>query len=104
MEPPDVSEQFQRQVKAVRPLTITATTVGLSMLGGGLAVLLVDRYAHLLTYILGIGALLLAVLAVPIVRAHRCPSCGKLMGRDVGIFCPLCGARLSSTLRKPPSL
>lgn len=100
MEPPDVSEQFQRQVAAVKPLTITATTVSLVTLAGSLAVLLVDRYAHLLTYILGTGAFLLAVLAIPIVRAHRCPNCAKLTGRDVGIFCPLCGARLSSTLRK----
>jgi hypothetical protein len=100
MQPRDVSRQFQRQVRAVRPLTIAATVVGIATVGGSLAVLLLDRYAHLLTYILGVGALLLAVLAVPIVRAHRCPGCGKLVGRDVGIFCPLCGARLSSTLRK----
>jgi len=99
MEPPDVSHQFQRQVSAVRPLTAAATAVGILTVALGLAVLLVDRFAYLLTYILLGGAALLAALAVPIVRAHRCPNCQKLVGRDVGIFCPLCGARLSSTLR-----
>lgn len=100
MELPDVSEQFQRQLRAVKPLTIVATIVGLSTFAGSLAVLLIDRYAHLLTYILMVGAVVLAVLAVPIVRAHRCPNCDKLTSRDVGIFCPLCGARLSSTLKR----
>lgn len=100
MEPPDFSQQFQRQVSAVRPLTIAATVVGLATVALSLAVLLVDRFAYLLTYILVTGAVLLAVLAVPIVRAHRCPNCQKLIGRDVGIFCPLCGARLSNVLRE----
>lgn len=100
MEPPDVSDQFQRQVGAVKPLTIVATAVGLVTVASSLALLLLDRFAYLLTYILVIGAFLLAVLAIPIVRAHRCPNCQKLIGRDVGIFCPLCGARLSSVLRR----
>jgi hypothetical protein len=99
MEPPDVSAQFQRQVSAVKPLTITATAVGLATVALSLAVLLLDRFAHLLTYILVVGAVLLAVLAVPIVRAHRCPNCQKLVGREAGVFCPLCGARLSNVLR-----
>jgi hypothetical protein len=100
MQPPDVSDRFQRQVGAVRPLTIAATAVALATVASSLAVLLIDRFAHLLTYILVSGAFLLAVLAVPIVRAHRCPNCRKLIGRDVGVFCPLCGARLSNVLRK----
>jgi hypothetical protein len=101
MEPPDVSEQFQRQVRAVKPLTAAATAVALVTVSASLAVLLIDRYAYLLSYILVTGAIVLAVLAAPIVRAHRCPNCGKLANRDVGIFCPLCGARLSSTRRAP---
>jgi len=99
MEPPDVSDQFQRRISAVKPLTIAATAVGVLTVASSLTVLLLDRFAYLLTHILVIGAFLLAVLAVPIVRAHRCPNCQKLISRDVGIFCPLCGARLSSVLR-----
>ena len=39
---------------------------------------------------------LLAFVAVVLVDfiCKRCPHCGRLLGRDSGIFCPHCGKKL----------
>ncbi|MFO8074366.1 MAG: hypothetical protein R6V85_21085 [Polyangia bacterium] len=91
-----MSSRFERRSRAARPFALTALAVVAGSLGGIAGSLLTDRYLTGMTWTIIVGGLLLALLAVPIVRARRCPNCDRQMGREVGIFCPVCGARLSS--------
>ena len=98
-EPPDVSAAFERQQRAVRPFTAATTAVGALTVGGSVAALFSDDHLYLIAWVLLVGAGLMAILVVPLSRARRCPNCGRSTGRRPGIFCPVCGARLTRTGR-----
>lgn len=93
--PPDVSAERRRRLEAARPLSRAAVSVGAVTVGAALAVLLLDGWQAGPLAIVLAGALALALLAVPLRRARLCPGCGKALGQEPGIFCPVCGARVS---------
>jgi hypothetical protein len=92
---PDVSAEHRRRLEAARPLSRVAVSVAAITLGAGLAVLLLDGWEVGPLAIVLTGLLVLVALAVPLRRARLCPGCGKALGTEPGIFCPVCGARVS---------
>ncbi len=92
---PDVSGEHLRRIAAARPLSRAAVSVGAITLGATLAVLLLDGWQAGPLAIVLAGLAVLAMLAVPLRRARLCPGCGKALGAEPGIFCPVCGARIS---------
>ena len=93
--PPDVSGEHQRRLDAARPLARAAVCVGAVTLGAGLAVLLLDGWEIGPLAIVLAGIIVLTFLSVPIRRARLCPGCGKPLRLESGLFCPICGARIS---------
>ena len=72
-------------------------------LGAGAATVAIPGWGFLLPYVLGGNLVLLVALAVPLLRAHRCPHCRRFMGRDLGSLCPLCGAKLTVMIPRETS-
>lgn len=100
---PDVSAEHRRRLEAARPLSRAAVYVGAVTLGAGLAVLLLDGWETGPLALVLAGLIVLALLSVPIRRARICPACDKPLRPESGLFCSVCGARVSPLdLDEPP--
>jgi hypothetical protein len=93
--PPDVSREHGRRIEAARPLSRAAVCVGAVTLGAGLAMLLLDGWELGPALLVGAGTVTLLALSLAIRRSRLCPACGKLLGPESGLFCPVCGSRIS---------
>ncbi len=92
----DVSEIYEARLKAARPWAIYLVGWLILLIVAPISIILFDddlarKYWPLLIVLLGAA---LAPCIGPIRSLLKCPSCGRFMGRDIGVFCPLCGARL----------
>lgn len=97
--PVDVSEQFEAQIRRFRPWAIA-----LLVLLGVLFVAPIVMFAcgaNIRAIVVAAGGLLVAMLLLgrPAIRASTCPACKRFMGREIGSFCPRCGARVRRELR-----
>lgn len=93
--PPDVSLEFRRRIDAARPLSRAAVCVGAITAGAGAGVLLLDVWDIGPMLVVAGGVATVALLSLGIRRSRLCPSCDGRLGPEAGIFCPICGARIS---------
>jgi hypothetical protein len=95
MSEKDVTEAFSKSLRKARPYAIAFVVVLLAMFAGLAVVASTGTRERGDLIWVGLPAVLVMVpLGLAILRAHRCPSCQKFMGRDLGQFCPLCAARI----------
>lgn len=89
----DFSEQYGRTLKAFRPWVISILLWIVIFFGGFIYIVTSFDAKYLLVFFV-----IMCILAIPsgraILKASRCPSCKRFMGRDVGNFCPICGVRI----------
>ncbi len=90
----DHSEIYEARLRAFRPWAWYLLAWLVALLAVPLAVMALDPGTGLIPWLVPALALL-ALPALPALRrVATCPACGRFMGRDIGIFCPLCGTRL----------
>jgi len=90
----DVSDIFEARVKAARPWAFYFLGWLILVISVPIAMVIVDPATKHLPMILGILAAAVVPSIAPLARMLRCPSCARCMGRDIGEYCPLCGARI----------
>lgn len=92
----DVSNEYNRRLKALRPYAIGQLLfIALNLIGLGLISQIGIESKALLAAIFVPGLIVVVVLSFILARGNRCPACSKLLSRsNRGPGCPYCKAIL----------
>lgn len=90
----DFSEVYQRKIKRFRPWAWYFFSCAFLILGIPVVIISMGWGSDTLLYFELIMLVLLIPVVIQWIKTLRCPHCKKFMGRDTGMFCPLCGVRI----------
>ncbi len=91
----DFTKEFSAQRTTFRPWALLLGFNALAIIIGlPIVYVTLQPGETVLGLVLGVSALLLLATIPAFIKASKCPSCYKFMGREQGKFCPLCGVQI----------